>query len=498
MGLLRSLITPCLLRPRSVAVIDDQRTWRRIELLGYALHLAAAIEQATSAQRVGVMLPTSGLFPATAMATWMLGRTLVPLNYLLSRSDLDYIARNAELDTVVTVGPMLDLVGGAPQGTRPLRLEEVDRRGIPPLRWPRGLRTRELAVVLYTSGTSGRPKGVMLTAGNLAANMEQVRRRARFTRDEVMLGVLPQFHSFGLTILTLLPLSLSCTAVYSARFVPRRVVELARQHRATVFVALPSMYNALRTVRDATGEEFHTLRYAVSGGEPLPMSVSDAFYERFGVRISEGYGLTETAPVANWCMPEEYRAGSVGRPVDWVEERIVGPDGSDMPIGVDGEVRIHGPNVMAGYLGMPEETAAVFDERGFFRTGDMGRFDSDGHLRITGRIKEMLIISGENVFPREIEDAVRRHPSVKDAAVIGEPDDMRGEVPIAFVELRDGMSFDAAAIRATCRESLPPYKVPREVRCLAALPRNPTGKVLRRQLATAVSSGTVAPAGEQR
>ncbi len=498
MGLLRSLIVPCLLRPRSVGVIDDQRSWQRIELLGYALHLAAAIERATTAQRIGVMLPTSGLFPATAMATWMLGRTLVPLNYLLSRGDLDYIAGNAELDTVVTVGPLLDLVGGAPLGTKPLRLEEVNRRGIPPLRVPRGLRSRELAVVLYTSGTSGRPKGVMLTAGNLAANMEQVRRRARFTRGEVMLGVLPQFHSFGLTILTLLPMALGCTAVYSARFVPRRVIELARAHRATVFVALPSMYNALRTVRDATGEEFRTLRYAVSGGEPLPMSVSDAFHERFGVRISEGYGLTETAPVANWCMPEEYRAGSVGRPVDWVDERIVGPDGADMPVGADGEVRIHGPNVMAGYLGMPDETAAAFDERGYFRSGDMGRFDSDGHLRITGRIKEMLIISGENVFPREIEDAVRRHPSVKDAAVVGEPDDMRGEVPVAFVELRDGAEFDPAAIRATCRETLPPYKVPREVRCLEALPRNPTGKVLRRQLSSMPVSGAGTPAGEHR
>jgi long-chain acyl-CoA synthetase len=297
-----------------------------------------------------------------------------------------------------------------------------------------------------------------------------------------MLGVLPQFHTFGLTVLTLLPLAIGCLAIYTARFVPRKLVALARTHRPTVLVAIPSMYGALRLVKEATKEDLASLRYVVSGGEPLPQAVSDTFFERFGIRISEGYGLTETAPVTNWCLPEEWKWRSVGRPLKDVTERIVDTDEKDVAAGDEGEIRIQGPNVMAGYWNLPQETKAVFDEKGFFRTGDMGRIDSDGHLFITGRIKEMMIISGENVFPREIEEVLDLHPSVKASAVIGMPDESRGELPIAFVELKEGESFDEVALRTWCRENLAQFKVPREIRLLDPLPRNPTGKIMRRSL----------------
>ena len=272
-------------------------------------------------------------------------------------------------------------------------------------------------------------------------------------------------------------------AVYTARFVPSRLLDLARTHRPTVFVAIPSMYNALLHAKHAEAGDFSSFRYVVSGGEPLPDKVAQTFLERFGKRINEGYGLTETSPVTNWCLPEEFREHSVGRPVPEVEERIVAPDGRVLPAGQDGEIRIKGPNVMKGYYNLPELTAGVFDEHGFFRTGDMGRFDADGFLYITGRIKEMLIISGENVFPREIEEVVNHHPAVKDSAVVGLRDPARGEVPICFVELRDGAEWDESHARAFVRERLPPYKVPREFRVLDALPRNPTGKIMRRALA---------------
>lgn len=172
----------------------------------------------------------------------------------------------------------------------------------------------------------------------------------------------------------------------------------------------------------------------------------------------------------------------MGRPLPEVQERIVAPDERVLGALQDGEVRIKGPHVMHGYWNLPEESAAAFDAHGFFKTGDMGRFDTDGHLFITGRIKEMLIISGENVFPREMEEVLNRHPSVKDSAVIGMQDAMRGEVPLAFVELHEGAHFDASALQHHCREVLPAYKVPREIRHLEALPRNATGKILRRNL----------------
>jgi long-chain acyl-CoA synthetase len=186
--------------------------------------------------------------------------------------------------------------------------------------------------------------------------------------------------------------------------------------------------------------------------------------------------------VTNWCRPSEQRRKWVGKALGGIDQRIVGPDGAVLGPNQDGEVRMKGPNIMKGYLNLPDETAAVFDEHGYFKTGDMGRLDEDGFLAITGRIKEMLIIGGENVFPREIEEVLNLHESVKDSAVIGMQDGMRGEVALAFVELKEGASFDEQALKAFCRERIAGFKVPREIRVLRELPRNPTGKIMRRKL----------------
>ena len=482
MELLSSIRRNLLLRPFRGVIVDDQRTWRGIDLMVVAWHLAREIDRTSSSERIGVMLPTSGAFPAATIAAWTLGRTIVPLNYLLSRSDLEYVARDAGLDAVITVGPMVDFIGGPIPGLREIRPDRMRFTGIPPVRMTNPLRRSDLAVVLYTSGTSGRPKGVMLTCGNLSANVRQCQEWVEFGRDDSILGVLPQFHSFGLTVLTMLPLATGARAVYTARFIPRKIVDLARQHRPTALVAIPSMYNALRLLKDASPDDFRSLRFAVSGGEPLPAAVYDGFHEKFGIEINEGYGLTETSPVTNWCRPHEQRRKCVGKALSGVDQKIVGPDGTVLGPNQDGEVRMKGPNIMKGYLNLPDETAAVFDEHGYFKTGDMGRLDEQGFLSITGRIKEMLIIGGENVFPREIEEVLNRHESVKESAVIGMQDGMRGEVALAFVELKEGATFDESALKSFCRESIAGFKVPRDIRVLKELPRNPTGKIMRRKL----------------
>jgi long-chain acyl-CoA synthetase len=488
MELLSAIRRHLLLRPFRPVVVDDFRQWRGIDLMVASWHLARAIEGASDAKRIGVMLPTSGLFPAAAIAAWTLGRTLVPLNYLMSRSDLEYVVRDAELDCVVTVGPMLDFVGGAIAGLAEVRPDRMRFKGIPPIRMTNPLHRDDVAVVLYTSGTSGRPKGVMLTCGNLSANARQCQEWVDFGSRDRILGVLPQFHSFGLTVLTLLPLATGASAVYTAKFVPRKIVDLAQKHRPTALVAIPSMYNALRLLKDAPRDSFSSLRFAVSGGEPLPEAVFDGFKDKFGIEINEGYGLTETAPVTNWCRPKEQRRKCVGKALPGIEQRIVGPDGRVLGPNEDGEVRMRGPNIMKGYLNLPDETAAVFDEHGFFKSGDMGRLDTEGMLSITGRIKEMLIIGGENVFPREIEEVLNRHESVKESAVIGMADGMRGEVALAFVELKDGAEFSEHALKAWCRDHIAGFKVPREIRLIRELPRNPTGKIVRRKLSANMPS----------
>jgi len=489
MPLLRTIQWSLMRRALAPVAVDDFRTWKGATMAVASWHVAREVERRSRARNVGILLPTSGLFPSALLGTWAAGRTAVPLNYLLSRADLEYIAKDAGLDAVVAVGPMLDHIGGPLPGLEVIRMDQMRFGGVPPVRIGPSAAPDDVLVILYTSGTSGRPKGVMLTDRNLASNIAQVTERARFGPSDVMLGVLPQFHSFGLTVMTLLPLVVGCRAVYTARFVPPRLLDLARRERPTAFVAIPSMYNALLAVKSAGPDDFRSLRYVVSGGEPLPDKVAEGFLARYGKRINEGYGLTETSPVTHWCMPEEYSPHSVGRPLEGIEQRIVGPDGSVLGPGQDGEVRLKGPNVMKGYFNLPELTASVMDEHGFFRTGDMGRTDPDGALRITGRIKEMLIISGENVFPREIEEVVNHHPLVKDSAVVGLHDPSRGEVPICFVELHEGAEWDEHAVRAFVRERLPPYKVPREFRVLEALPRNPTGKIMRRALSESLKGG---------
>jgi long-chain acyl-CoA synthetase len=265
--------------------------------------------------------------------------------------------------------------------------------------------------------------------------------------------------------------------------VPAKLLRLIREHRPTIFVAIPSMYTALLHLKDAKPEDFASMRFIVSGGEPLPRATFDGFRDRFHITLNEGYGLTETSPVTNWCRPEEFRLGSVGKALPRLEQRVVDPH-SNLGVGpdVDGEVQMRGPNIMRGYFRLPEETARAFTPDGFFRSGDMGRMSADGHLFITGRIKEMLIVGGENVFPREIEEVLNRHPSVAASGVVGKQDPLRGEQPLAFVEPKEGMTCDERELLAHCRASLAGYKVPVEVRVLSQLPRNATGKIMRKEL----------------
>ncbi|MCA9279505.1 MAG: AMP-binding protein [Phycisphaeraceae bacterium] len=488
------IIRHLLRSPRRVAVVDDRRSYRAIEILVAAMNVADEIERRCSTEMVGLMLPTSGAFPIAILGVWIAGKVPVPLNYLLKHEELEYVVGDCAVDTIITAQPMLDHLGLQANTklacANLVRMEDMALKGVPSPRWPARNAPDDLGVLLYTSGTSGKPKGVMLTHKNISSNISQFKRIINLDANDCLLGVLPQFHSFGLTVLTLAPLMIGCKVVYTARFVPGKILSLIREHKPTIFVAIPSMYGALLNAKNITGDEFDSLRLIVSGGEPLSDFVAETFYEKFGRRINEGYGLTETSPVTHVCLPDSFRRGSVGRPLPEVKQRIVDLDnGRDLPQCCEGEIRLTGPNIMRGYYKLPDETAKAFDNQGWFRTGDIGQINIDGSLSITGRLKEMLIVGGENVFPRTIEQVIDTHPSVAASAVVGKKDDVRGEVPVAFVELAEGVehdSFDPAQLLSFCRESLAPYMIPREVRVLDALPRNPTGKIMRRELQTLV------------
>lgn len=497
MSMLNPILATASSRPDCTAFIDDRGTYTYGHLLHGAGIVSQVIQETTKKKHVGVMLPTSAAFPNALVGTWLAGRVMVPLNYLLSPDELGYVIADSGIDTIITANAMLEFMGGRerlPDSLNLIVMDEVNFQQPTPVLSPPDFAADDLAVILYTSGTSGKPKGVMLTHGNFTSNVDAAIAHAGLRDEDRFLGMLPQFHSFGLTALTLIPMRLGATTIYTARFIPKRVVSLIREHQPQIVMAVPSMYGALLSVKEATKEDFSKLRLAISGGEPLPGATFERFQERFDVKILEGYGLTETAPITNWSTPDRYRQHAVGPSIPGVNIVIVDTDDQILAPNQEGEILIAGPNIMQGYYHQPDQTAEVFveldanDEQGnsqrmkFFRTGDMGRLDEEGYLFITGRKKEMLIIAGENVFPREIEEVLNRHESIKDSAVIGKQDGLRGEVPIAFVETIEGCEFDESALRAWCRDSLANYKVPREVRHVDALPRNPTGKILRRNL----------------
>ena len=439
MSLLFSLLKQAVFNPRRTAVVDDKRSYTYAEIVGGAFYLAEDIAHATSANHIGLLLPTCGAFPIAMLGCWLARRTPVPLNYLLSPEELAYVIEDSDIDTLYTVQAMIDFLGGEdklPRGVKIRRMDKLKFSGLPEPRWPPYYSRDDLAVLIYTSATTGRPKGVMLTHGNLQSNVRAAIEHSKLTSADVFLSVLPQFHCLGLTIMTLVPLSIGSKVVYSARFQPRKVIELMREHKPDAFVGVPSMFGALMTVKDAAREDFNTIRLFVSGGEPLPNSLAEAFEDRFGMHILEGYGLTETSPVTNWCTPTQNKPYSVGTSVPGVTVMVVDENFQPLPANEDGEIVIAGPNVMKGYYKLPEMTNEVMAHiipRGSskplraFKTGDIGHIDDDGFLFITGRKKEMIIVAGENVFPREIEEVLNRHPAVHASAVIGKQDGVRGE-----------------------------------------------------------------------
>ncbi len=484
--LVNVLLESCRRFPDKIAVDDGTSvlSYKRLTLLASVLR--DVIRRESRCPRIGIMLPASAMFPATLFGTLWASRVAVPLNFLLAPDELTKVVEDAGLDLIVTTRRLEKVSAALP--ARSIFLEELSlkRRAMFAMLWrrpaPPETDPNETAVILYTSGTTAEPKGVELTQSNLYRNAFDAIHLLDMNAKQRFLNVLPPFHVFGLTGAVIVPIAVGASVFAIPRFSPVAVIKTVPAKQISVMMAIPSMYAALLKSKSAKAETFRSVSLAMSGGEPLSESVRAGFEERFGVTLRQGYGLTETSPIVTACSVANHRVGTVGRPIRNTEVRLIDSDGRDVPVGGDGEILVRGPGVMKGYYNKPEETKRVIDADGWFHTGDIGRFDHDGYLAITGRLKEMLIIGGENVFPREIESVLESFDGVLQAAVIGVPDDLRGEAPVAFVIAAEDAEVSEQALRSHAKRLLAGFKVPKRIVIRDDLPIGPTGKILKRHL----------------
>ena len=434
------------------------------------------------------MLPNVPHFPVCYYGVLRAGAIVVPMNVLLKRREVAYYLSDsgakllfawegfaeaarpgaeeagAECIIVDTAG-FVELVGKATPDASVADTAESDT-----------------AVLLYTSGTTGRPKGAELTHANLASNAQGSRDLFDFDPGTVCLGALPLFHSFGQTCGMNATLGGGGTLTLVPRFDPGKALEVIQRDRVNIFQGVPTMYGAMLHLSDRERYDVSSLALCASGGSAMPVELMRGFEEAFGCMILEGYGLSESSPVASFSHRDrERKPGSIGTPIEGVSMKIVDDDGAEVPAGEVGEIVIQGPNVMKGYWNRPEETAETLVD-GWLHTGDMGRVDDDGYFFIVDRKKELIIRGGYNVYPREVEEVIYEHPDVREAAVLGVPDDEYGEEVAAAISLVDGATVDAAQLRAWIRERVAAYKYPRTVWIVDDLPKGPTGKILKREI----------------
>jgi len=341
----------------------------------------------------------------------------------------------------------------------------------------------DTAVILYTSGTTGKPKGAELTHDNLRKNAEAARGLFDLGAEAVTLGALPLFHSFGQTCALNATLSSGGCLTLIPRFDPGTALEIIQRDKVTVFEGVPTMYGAMLNHADRKSFDTSSLEVCASGGAAMPAEIMRGFEEAFGCKVLEGYGLSETSPVASFNHPDrERKPGSIGTPIEGVEMKVVDEDRNDLPAGEVGEILIRGHNVMKGYWNRAEATAEAIDSDGWFSTGDMAKVDDDGYFFIVDRKKDLIIRGGYNVYPREIEEVLYEHPAILEAAVIGVPHDELGEEVGAAVVLKDGESLEADEVKTYVKEQVAAYKYPRVVWFVDELPKGPTGKILKREI----------------
>ena len=487
------------LTPEKIALVfvptGERLSYRDLDRRARAVAAALLGLGLKAGDRVGLLAPNRIEFLDVFFAAGSSGLVIVPLGTRLSAQEMAPIALDAGLSALVfdrgfaetarelqRLAGLPRLIAMDPPGE--LLLSDLVSHGEPdPSRPPLRPDPEAPFALLYTSGTTGKPKGVIVPHRMVAWNAYNTALSWQLREDDVSPIFTPLHHAGGLGAFLLPIFAIGGTIVLHARFDPAEVWRTVAQERCTVILGVPTIWKMLLEAPEFQGADLSSVRWLISGGAPLPLYLIEA-YQRRGVVFKQGYGLTEVGVncFAMTAGEAAVKMGSIGKPLMFTEARAVGPDGQDVPAGEVGELWLRGPHVSKGYWNNPEATAAALDTAGFFHTGDLARVDGDGFFTVAGRIKDMLISGGVNVYPAEIEGELLLHPAVADAAVAGVPDATWGEVGVAFVVLREGATATGAELAAFLEGRLARYKLPRDYRFMAQLPRTAYGKVLKGEL----------------
>ncbi|BBX48687.1 long-chain fatty acid--CoA ligase [Mycobacterium cookii] len=431
---------------------------------------------------VAVKLRNRVEFVVLLFAAWRLGAAVTPVNPSLTGEEVTRQLADSGARLLVTD----DEDATATNDVLTLTVAQLASHPVGPVQPPHD-DPSALALLIYTSGTTGTPKGVMLDHANLDAMADMGRQALQIGPADRCLLILPLFHVNGIVVSIVTPLLAGASVVIADRFDPRTFFDVVERERPTYFSAVPTIYTMLAALPVNVTPDTSSLRFAICGAAPASSELLSRFETRYGFPLIEGYGLSEGTCASTINPIEDPRAGTVGKPFPGQRIRIVDESGAEVPIGVDGEVLIAGPNLMRGYLGRPQDTARTIVD-GWLHTGDIGHRDADGYLSLAGRSKDMIIRGGENIYPREIEDVLAADPTVLEAAVIGAPDEKWGEIVVAYVAPRPGAAIDSQALQALCVRKLAGYKRPTSIIVVDAIPKNPVGKTDKGPLRAAHSS----------
>ena len=488
--------------PERKALSFEGQTWTYAQLQDRIDRLASALKEQglCKGDRVGFLGLNQPAFFETLFAAARLGAIFVPLNFRLTGPELDYVINDAGLQSLVVDAPHRALIDGLRERLPVRRYWAAEQAAAQTVNgWlslPDAIATHtplaagvpvdgeDVAVIMYTSGTTGRPKGAMLTHGNIWWNNANGMLTIDFLETDVSLTVAPLFHIGGLNVSTLITWQKGGHLVLHRGFDPQRFLDDVAAYRVTTTFAVPAMLLFLSQHPGFASADLSSLRLVTCGGAPVPKPLLELYAAR-GIPINQGYGLTETSPMVTFLTPEwgMAKVGSAGRTPLFSELKLVDAEGRTLtePM-ARGEVLTRGPNIMRGYWNKPEATAAAIDAEGWFHTGDIGYLDADGFLYIADRLKDMVISGGENVYPAEVESQLYSHPAIAEIAIVGLPDPQWGELVAAVVALKPGATLNLDELRAYGEERLARYKLPKRLEIVPTLPRNPAGKVLKYQL----------------